>query len=71
MGKESQYKAIMEKEPFTTIQITGTHSQLNLGEYKGIPYVFDTHGYGYKEEDGKKLSSGEVVSIHLNYQITC
>ncbi len=55
VGKEAQYQAIMKNEPCTTIQITGAHSQLYIGEYKGIPYVFDTHGYVYTGDDGKEF----------------
>lgn len=54
-GKDTQYQAIMKNEPCTTIQISGGHSQLYIGEFKGIPYVFDTHGYGYTGEDGKEF----------------
>ncbi len=54
VGKEAQYRAIMDNEPCTTIQITGGHSQLYIGQYKGIPHVFDTHGYGYTGDDGKE-----------------
>jgi hypothetical protein len=54
VGKERQYKSIMENESCTTIQISGGHSQLYIGEYKGIPHVFDTHGYGYTDENGKE-----------------
>ena len=51
-GKEVQYKAMFSNEPFLTIQISSGHSQLYLGEEKGEPYVFDTHGYGYTNPDG-------------------
>ena len=54
VGKEAQYQAIMKNEPCTTIQISLGHSQLYIGEYRGIPYVFDTHGYGYTGDDGKE-----------------
>jgi hypothetical protein len=54
VGKEAQYQAIMKNEPCATIQISMGHSQLYLGEYKGIPYVFDTHGYGYTADDAKE-----------------
>lgn len=55
VGEEAQYKAIMDNEPCATIQISMGHSQLYIGEYKGIPHVFDTHGYGYTGENGKEF----------------
>jgi hypothetical protein len=55
-GKEAQYKAIKANEPFITIQICSSgHGQLYLGEYKGEPIVFDTHGYAYKDKNGDEL----------------
>ncbi len=53
-GKEAQYRAIMDNEPFVTIQIGGGHSQLYLGNHGETPYVFDTHGYTYTGKDGKE-----------------
>lgn len=53
MGKEYYYKKILENEPFVTIQSCGGHCQLLLGDYNGEPIVFDQHGYGYKDENGK------------------
>ncbi|MGC9342190.1 MAG: hypothetical protein ACP5E3_05780 [Bacteroidales bacterium] len=53
-GKEEQYRAIMENEPFITIQISGGHSQLYLGTHERTPFVFDTHGYGYTGDDGNE-----------------
>ncbi len=55
IGKENQYKEILRHEPFITIQSCGGHAQLLLGEYNGMPIVFDQHGYGYKDESGKEL----------------
>ncbi|MFC1528957.1 hypothetical protein ACFL5B_03520, partial [Candidatus Latescibacterota bacterium] len=59
IGREDQYRKILEHEPFTTIMITlqdrGGHAQLLIGEYDGVPIVFDQHGYGYKDEEGKDL----------------
>ena len=58
-GTEEQYRVILKHEPFITIQTTihdrGGHSQLLLGEYRGVPIVFDQHGYGYKDENGREL----------------
>ena len=58
-SKEEQYKTILKHEPFVTIQTTlmnrGGHAQLLLGEYNGVPIVFDQHGYSYKNEDGNQL----------------
>ena len=53
-GKEAQYNAMFSNTPFTTIQISNGHSQLYLGKYNTEPYVFDTHGYGYTNPDGKE-----------------
>jgi len=55
-GTDVQYKAILANEPFITIQICGSgHSQLYLGDYNGMPIVFDTHGYRYNDKDGNEL----------------
>lgn len=55
-GKDAQYKAISRNEPFLTIQICSSgHSQLYLGNYKGVPIVFDTHGYSYTDKSGNEL----------------
>jgi hypothetical protein len=54
IGKEKQYQAMMDNEPFLTVQVTKGHSQLYLGEHEGTPYVFDTHGYSYTGEDEKE-----------------
>ena len=59
IGREAQYKRILECEPFVSIMITlqdrGGHAQLLLGSYNGVPIVFDQHGYGYKDESGNEL----------------
>jgi hypothetical protein len=55
IGKENQYKEILRHEPFITLQSCGGHAQLLLGEYNGMPIVFDQHGYGYKDENGQEL----------------
>jgi hypothetical protein len=59
IGSEEQYRRILEHEPFTTIMITlqdrGGHAQLLIGEYNGVPIVFDQHGYSYKDEEGNDL----------------
>jgi len=54
IGKEAQYQAMTANKPFLTIQITRGHSQLYIGEYEGVPYVFDTSGYGYTGDDGNE-----------------
>ncbi len=54
VGREAQYQTILSKEPCVTILITHVHSQLYIGEYNNIPYVFDTHGYGYTGDDEKE-----------------
>ncbi|MFC1693705.1 SH3 domain-containing protein [Candidatus Latescibacterota bacterium] len=55
VGKEEQYRIILQHEPFLTLQGVGTHFQLLIGEYNGEPIVFDQHGYGYSDEDGTEL----------------
>lgn len=55
-GKDAQYEAISKNEPFLTIQICSSgHSQLYLGNHKGVPIVFDTHGYSYADKSGNEL----------------
>lgn len=61
-GKEEQYRRILEHEPFITIQTCGSHAQILLGEYNGIPVVFDLHGYGYQEDDGTEI---EIRRCHI------
>ena len=51
-GKEEQYRVILQHEPFITLQSCGGHAQLLLGEYNGLPIVFDQNGYGYEGDDG-------------------
>ncbi len=55
MGKEKQYRMMLESEPFITLQSCGHHAQLFLGEYNGEPIVLDQHGYGYEDEEGNEL----------------
>ncbi len=47
IGKVRQYEAILKHEPFLTIQNCGAHAQILLGDFNGMPIVFDQHGYGY------------------------
>jgi hypothetical protein len=47
IGKVRQYQEILKHEPFVTIQNCGAHSQILLGDFNGMPIVFDQHGYGY------------------------
>jgi hypothetical protein len=55
-GKDGQYKAILSNEPFLTLQVCSSgHSQLYLGNYNGVPIVFDTHGYRYTDKNGNEL----------------
>lgn len=55
-GKEAQYKAVLSNEPFLTLQICSSgHSQLYLGDYNGVPILFDTHGYRYTDKSGDDL----------------
>ncbi len=59
IGREEQYRKILEFDPFVTIMTTlqdrGGHCQLLLGGYNGVPIVFDQHGYGYTDEHGSEL----------------
>ncbi len=59
IGTESQYEKILEFEPFVTVMITlqdtGGHAQLLLGERDGVPIVFDQHGYSYEDGNGVEL----------------
>ena len=52
-GQEEQYETIISHPPFITIQSCGGHCQLRLGEYNGVPILFDQHGYGYEDENGE------------------
>jgi hypothetical protein len=55
-GTNVQINAISANEPFLTIQICSSgHSQLYLGNYNGLPIVFDTHGYRYNDNNGNEL----------------
>ena len=55
-GREDQFKSILSNVPFLTLQISeNSHSQLFIGDHKGLPIVFDAHGYSYKDEDGNDL----------------
>jgi hypothetical protein len=55
-GIEAQKKVILDNEPFLTLQICSSgHSQIYLGNYNGVPIVFDTHGYGYTDKKGNEL----------------
>ncbi len=51
--REEQYREILSHPPFVTLQSCGGHAQLRLGEYNGVPIVFDQHGYGYEDESGE------------------
>lgn len=55
IGQEKQYKTILSHEPFVTVQSCGGHAQLLLGDNNGVPIIFDQHGYGYTDENGKEL----------------
>jgi hypothetical protein len=55
-GHDAQIAAILANDPFTTIQICATgHAQLFLGNYNGVPILFDTHGYRYVDSKGNTL----------------
>ena len=77
MGKEEQYRMMLESEPFVTLQSCAHHAQLFLGEYNGEPIVLDQHGYGYKDEEDNELqirrfsvSVVPMVSYFLKMPIT-
>ena len=77
IGQEKQYQAMMENEPFVTVQVTRGHSQLYLGEYEDTPYVFDTHGYAYTGEDENEyvirrscIYTPELPSYMLKSELT-
>ena len=59
VGREEQYRRILEFEPFVTVMITlqdtGGHAQLLLGRHNGVPIIFDQHGYGYTDENGTEV----------------
>lgn len=56
VGKQGQFNAILSHQPFLTLQICSSgHSQLFLGDYNGVPIVFDTHGYNYKDDNGNEF----------------
>jgi len=55
-GQQVQYQTILGNPPFLTLQMVSSgHSQLYLGDYNGVPIVFDTHGYSYKDDQGRDL----------------
>ncbi len=60
IGKEAQYKRILEHEPFVTVQSCGGHAQLLLGELNGTPIVFDNHGYNIVGDNGEALEVRRV-----------
>lgn len=55
-GKDRQIALMLSSDPFLTIQICSTgHSQLYLGNYNGVPILYDTHGYNYTDASGNDL----------------
>jgi hypothetical protein len=55
-GRQRQYEAVTANEPFITLQICSSgHSQLYMGDYNGVPIVYDTHGYNYVDSTGQTL----------------
>lgn len=56
LDREDQFGAILSNKPFMTVQISeNSHSQLYIGDYKGMPIGFDAHGYSYKDDNGNDL----------------
>ena len=61
-GRDVQLAAILSNRPFLTLQVCNSgHSQLFLGNYNGMPVVFDTHGYGYPDKEGNELEIRRCV----------
>lgn len=77
-GKEAQMSAINSHDPFSTIQVSNSgHSQLFIGTYDNMPIVFDTHGYGYAEENGDEfeirrsvIATVEIPDYMLKQEMT-
>jgi hypothetical protein len=56
VSREAQFKAIFANQPFLTLQVCeNSHSQLYMGDHKGMPIGFDAHGYSYKDAEGNDL----------------
>ncbi|RIV42259.1 hypothetical protein [Flagellimonas pelagia] len=77
-GKEAQLETMGSNEPFVTIQVSNSgHSQLFIGTYNGMPIVFDTHGYGYKDVNGDEyeirrsvIGTAEIPDYMLRQKMT-
>lgn len=55
-GKETVFKAILDNEPFITIQICSSgHSQLLMGNIDDMPIAYDTNGYGYVDDANREV----------------
>jgi hypothetical protein len=53
MDKAQQVRMVLANDPFTTLQICSSgHSNLLLGDYQGVPILYDTHGYNYTDSTG-------------------
>jgi len=77
MGKEAEYKLILDNEPFVSIAVSRGHAMLFLGEYNGEPIIFDQNGYSYTMDDGSvmhvkrcSIITPVVVPYLLKYPIT-
>lgn len=56
-SRDLRYEAINKSSlPFSTFLTSRSgHSLLYIGNYKDVPVVFDTHGYGYENEIGNEI----------------
>lgn len=62
LGQEAKFARFAAHEPFLTFDTSASgHSQLYLGQVDGQIFVFDTHGYGYPNEEGETLEIRRCV----------
>lgn len=66
-GREERYRDMSAADPFTTFMTSRSgHSLLYMGSLNGTPVVFDTHGYGYEEEDAEiEVRRWSVATLEL------
>lgn len=62
LDRRAKAARIAAHEPFITIETSNSgHSQLYLGQQDGQVFVFDTNGYGYRNEKGETLEVRRCV----------
>lgn len=62
LDRDAKISRIAAHEPFFTIGTSDNgHTQLYLGQMGGQVFVFDTHGYGYPNENGETLEIRRCV----------